>query len=62
MKEIRRREIELLAKVCHKHDISTKLAKELIRSAEKYSYENVTQKTRTNEYADLIKQFINNPQ
>ncbi|MFK4997012.1 DNA modification system-associated small protein [Bacillus sp. N9] len=61
MKEIRRREIELLAKVCHRHDVSTKLVKELIRSAEKFSYENVTQKARISEYDSLIKHLINKP-
>jgi len=62
MKEIKRREIELMAKVCHNNDISTTLLKKLIHSAETYAYENVTQKTRTNEYANLIKHFINKTQ
>lgn len=54
MKEVKRRELELLARVCKQNDISLKLASQLIRSAEKLSYENVSQSVRTKEYQDLI--------
>ncbi|MCJ7989289.1 DNA modification system-associated small protein [Priestia sp. YIM B13446] len=54
MKEVKRRELELLAKVCKQNDIPLKLASQLIRSAEKLSYENVSQSVRTKEYQDLI--------
>lgn len=54
MKEIKRREIELLAKVCNQHNVPLKLAKDLIKSAEKLSYENVSQGARIKEYQDLI--------
>ncbi|MGD6943925.1 DNA modification system-associated small protein [Cytobacillus gottheilii] len=57
MNEIKRREIELLAKVCYKNDVHLKLAKELIKAAQKHSYENVSQGARLNEYEELIKYF-----
>ena len=40
MKEIKRRETELLAKVCRENGISLKLARDLIKTAESYSYQN----------------------
>ncbi|WP_043931899.1 DNA modification system-associated small protein [Bacillus sp. EB01] len=55
MKEIEKRELELLAKICHRNGIPLKLAKQLIKSAKDFSYENVSQSTRTSEYNDLIK-------
>lgn len=54
MKEIKKRELELLAKICCENNTSLKLAKELIKSSEKYSYENVSQSSRINEYQELI--------
>ncbi|EWG08356.1 DNA modification system-associated small protein [Cytobacillus firmus] len=54
MKEIKRRELELLAKVCNQNDVPLKLAKDLIKSAEKLSYENVSQGGRIKEYKDLF--------
>lgn len=54
MKEVKRRELELLARVCKQNDIPLKLASQLIHSAEKLSYENVSQSVRTKEYQDLI--------
>ncbi|MDU9691115.1 MULTISPECIES: DNA modification system-associated small protein [Priestia] len=54
MKEVKRKELELLARVCKQNDIPLKLASQLIRSAEKLSYENVSQSVRTKEYQDLI--------
>jgi hypothetical protein len=60
MKEIKRREIELLAKVCHQNEIPLKLAKDLIKSAENLTYENVSQGARIKEYKDLIDFHIKN--
>jgi len=50
----RRRELELLHKLCKEHNISTTLAQELITSSKKFSYENVNQSTRIKEYQELI--------
>jgi hypothetical protein len=54
MKEIKRRELELLAKICNQKNVPLKLAKDLISSAEKLSYENVSQGARIKEYQELI--------
>jgi hypothetical protein len=60
LKEIKRRELELLAKICYQNNIPLKLAKELIRSAERLSYENVSQSARINEYQELIDYYSKN--
>jgi hypothetical protein len=54
MKEIKRRETELLAKVCRENGIPLKLARDLIKTAESYSYQNVSAGERNKEYLDLI--------
>ena len=54
MKEIKRRELELLARVCNKNNVPLKLAKDLLKTAEKLSYENVSQGARIKEYQELI--------
>ncbi|MEH7158956.1 DNA modification system-associated small protein [Neobacillus drentensis] len=54
MKEIKRRELELLADVCNKNDVPLKLAKDLIKASEKFTYENVSPGARIKEYQDLI--------
>ncbi|GAA0503205.1 hypothetical protein GCM10008986_33550 [Salinibacillus aidingensis] len=54
MKEVKRREIELLAKTAYDNDVPLKLAKDLLKTAEKLSYENHTQGSRVKEYQDLI--------
>ncbi|MFD0824423.1 DNA modification system-associated small protein [Neobacillus sp. M.A.Huq-85] len=60
MKEIRRREIELLAKICYENNFHLKLAKDLIKVAERLSYENVSQGARIKEYQELIDFHIKN--
>lgn len=60
MKEIKRREIELLAKICYQNNLPLKLAKDLLKEAEKLSYENVSQGGRIKEYQDLINFHIKN--
>jgi hypothetical protein len=62
MKEMKIRELNLLAKICDQNDISLKLARELLRSAKKLSYENVTQGARVKEYQDLIEFHAKNNQ
>ncbi|MGE6486898.1 DNA modification system-associated small protein [Paenisporosarcina sp. NPDC076898] len=54
MKESKRRELELLHKLCKEKNISTALAQDLITSSKKFSYENVTQSARIKEYQELI--------
>ncbi|MBM7691633.1 hypothetical protein JOC77_001040 [Peribacillus deserti] len=55
MKDNRKRELEVLNRVCKQNDIPIKLASELLKAAKKFSYENVPNGTRITEYQDLIK-------
>ena len=54
MKKSKIRELELLRTVCKQHDVPLKLAQDLIKSAKKYSYENVSQGTRVKDLQELI--------
>ncbi|MFJ7850013.1 DNA modification system-associated small protein [Peribacillus sp. NPDC097206] len=54
MKDIKKREIELLAKICKQNDVPFNLATELISTARKLSYENVSSSKRVNEYQEII--------
>ncbi|UYZ24029.1 DNA modification system-associated small protein [Mesobacillus jeotgali] len=60
MKEITRRETELLARICNENGIPLKLARDLIKTAESYSYKNVSAGERNKEYLDLIKYNFKN--
>lgn len=54
MNEIKKREIELLARLTYENDVPLKLAKDLLKTAEQFSYENHTQRGRVKEYQSLI--------
>lgn len=54
MNSNKRKEIELLTSICKRNEISPKLAQNLIQSAKKFSYENVSQGTRVKELQELI--------
>jgi hypothetical protein len=54
MKEIKRRESELLVKVCKKNDVPRKLIYSLIDTAKEELYENNTQSQRIKKYQNLI--------
>lgn len=54
MKEIKRRETELLAGKCIENGVPLKLAKDLLKSAKKLSYENQSKGARVKEYHELI--------
>ena len=60
MKEIKRKEQQLLANICYQNKIPLKLASELIKAAEKFSYENVSQGTKLKEYQELIDLYTKN--
>lgn len=60
MKEIKRRELELLAKICNQNNVPLKLARELIKTSTKFSYENVSLGNRLNEYENLIEYYSKN--
>lgn len=55
MKEIERRELEILAKACSQNGIPLKLAKDLIKTAKNFTYENVSTSARVSELRNLIK-------
>lgn len=59
LKEMERREIELLAKVCNQNNIPLRLAKDLLKTAKKLSYENVTSGARIKEYEEIIHMHTN---
>ncbi|KKK39222.1 hypothetical protein WQ57_05520 [Mesobacillus campisalis] len=60
MKQIEKRELELLAKICNQNNIPLKLAKELLKTSKKLSYENVTAGARIKEYEELINIYSKN--
>ena len=49
MNDTKKRELELLVSICEKNKISPKLAQNLIQSAKRFSYENVSQGMRLKE-------------
>lgn len=60
MNKITRRETEILVKVCKEYDIPLKLARTLLKTAKRLSYENQTQAARQKEYQDIITFHSNN--
>jgi len=54
MNDTKKRELELLVSICEKNKISPKLAQNLIQSAKRFSYENVSQGMRLKELQELI--------
>ena len=58
MKEMEKREIELLADLCIKNNIPIKLARDLLNTAKKFSYENVSDGARLKEYEEFIEIYM----
>ncbi|TYO68703.1 hypothetical protein QU593_18480 [Rossellomorea marisflavi] len=54
MKDLKRREIELMSKVCARNGVPPKLGRMLVKLAEKEAYENNSQTFRIKEYQSLI--------
>lgn len=54
MKDIKKREIELLARVCKQNDLPIPLASDLIKTAKKFAYETVSSSQRVTEYLDIV--------
>lgn len=54
MNKLKDKELEILTKICHEHNLPFKLVQQLISSAEKFTYENTTANARKKEYQDLI--------
>lgn len=57
MKEIKRRELELLVNTCKKHNLPFKMVNTLLKTAEKNTYENKPSSIRKKELLDLIEFF-----
>ncbi|AYA76015.1 hypothetical protein DOE78_11515 [Bacillus sp. Y1] len=58
MNKLREQELEILGKVCKENNVSIKSLHQLLKSAEKFSYENITASARKKEYLDLIDFYI----
>ncbi len=55
LKEMERRELEVLAKICNNNNIQLKLAKDLLKTSKRLSYENYSTGARTKEYEEIIR-------
>ncbi|WP_099353721.1 DNA modification system-associated small protein [Fredinandcohnia onubensis] len=51
---LKEKELELLAKVAKENNLPIKMLHQFIKSAEKFSYENLSPGARKKEYTDLI--------
>ncbi|WP_372459265.1 DNA modification system-associated small protein [Alkalihalobacillus deserti] len=54
MKEIKRREFELLTNICKDHELPHDLVSKLLKTSEINSYENKPSRVRKKELLDLI--------
>ncbi|WP_369293395.1 DNA modification system-associated small protein [Alkalihalophilus pseudofirmus] len=54
MKEIKKRESELLSSICEKYNLSQDLLNKLLKTSEINSYENKPSRLRKKELIDLI--------
>lgn len=58
MNKLKEQELEILSKICKDHDLSIKSVHQLLKSAEKFSYENISPSARKKEYLDLIDFYV----
>ncbi|HZG86240.1 DNA modification system-associated small protein [Paenibacillus sp.] len=54
MRKMKEKEIQLLSKICRENGLPMKLVSELLKSANKFSYENTVEAARLKEYRELI--------
>jgi hypothetical protein len=54
MSQLKNKEAKALEEVCEKNDLPVKIVQLLLKSAEKFSYENTSPNARKKEYLDLI--------
>lgn len=54
LNRLKAHENKILENVCQKYELPTKLVEQLLKSAEIFSYENVSISTRKKDYLDLI--------
>lgn len=53
-------EEKLLKNIAEEHNVSVKTLKDIIKTSNKFAYENTTTGKRINEYHGLIKYAVNN--
>lgn len=58
MDKLKEKELVILSKICKDNDLSIKSLHQLLKTAEKFSYENVSAGARKKEYLDLIDFYI----
>ncbi|KRF01089.1 hypothetical protein ASG89_26130 [Paenibacillus sp. Soil766] len=54
MNKLKEKELQLLSKLCRENNLPLKMVSELLKSAEKFSYENTTDTVRVKDYTGLI--------
>ncbi|KIV56077.1 hypothetical protein AM501_20615 [Aneurinibacillus migulanus] len=54
MNKLKKKKLDILEKICNENELPMKMVQQLLKSAEKFSYENVSLNTRKKEYTDLI--------
>lgn len=54
MSALKKEEAKVLVEMCKKNDLPVKIVQLLLKSAEKFSYENTSPNARKKEYLDLI--------
>jgi hypothetical protein len=53
-------ELKVLESICKDNDLSIQLFSQLLRSAEKFSYDNTSPSARRKDYLDLINYYSKN--
>lgn len=58
MNKFKEKELQILSEICKDNGLSIKSVHQLLKSAEKFSYENISSSARKKEYLDLIDFYI----
>lgn len=58
MGQLQEKELEILGKICKENNLSIKSVYNLLKTAEKFSYENISPAARKKEYLDLIDFYL----
>jgi len=58
MDKLKEKELEILSNICKDNDLSIKSLHQLLKTAEKFSYENISPAARKKEYFDLIDFYV----
>lgn len=60
MNRLKVQESQLLEKICQKYELPKKLVEQLLKSSERFTYENVSDSVRKKDYLDLINFYTKN--